>query len=346
MNRLFFLFSLILACSLSAYSQVVPSSCNVPPNLEQAYQRDIVNLAIQAMHEAQSPDTQLSHIPTVWTHSVKEDLAAIFNVSGIPERDSVFDLYCVHDNTGPYQSFQGYLLEVDTSYSWTQAWQNSTTLTGNPNMDGLLAGHQLHLTAFYNWSIGSYALLAADSFWNMPPLLDSLSNVAGVLSAEDDAMFGIGGKIIRTVSGNDRLYDFYYEWGDCPAGCIYYRVWHFKVSPNCMVEYLGVNSNASASAMDPASNCNITNRVDDPDFNGEFVLFPNPTSGKVYLQGTFTWDAPYTATLYDVTGRKLFQSGEFNEIISIDLSDYSPGLYSVVLQRDHEIVSVKKVLKE
>jgi hypothetical protein len=335
--------SLALLGSYSMYAQAVPSSCTVPAVLEVAYERDIANLSLQAIHEAHSPDSLLTHIPAVWTNMVKEELAAIFNVSGIPERDSVFDILCIHDNTGPYQSYKGYKLQVDTSRAWTNAWQNHITMTGNLSMDRLLTRHHLQIGGFYHILSLSFALLVADSFWNMPPLLDSLDNVSGVLWAEPNSIAGIGGRIIRTTVGNDRLYDFYYQWGDCPAGCINYRVWHFKLSPNCMVEYLGFDTNGPSIAVGMGPNCNITTRIDDPREEGAFTLFPNPTTGKVYLEVEEGIEFPTTAVLYDITGRKLQTTASFTTFAEMNLEHYPPGLYTVTIFHEGQVVAVKRL---
>src|SRR5678816_3439404 len=116
MNRLVLLCSLICAtCSMKA--QVV-SSCIVPPLLASEYERDIRQLATNHLFQVQSPDTALVNIPQEYIDTISQGLAAIFNATSLPERDTVFNLYCVHNHNGWPYDYAGFLVRVDTSYSW------------------------------------------------------------------------------------------------------------------------------------------------------------------------------------------------------------------------------------
>ena len=145
------LFTTLLMNGLHAQ---VPSDCTVPPVLRQEYGRDVINLAMTQLYGAASPDTAYVHVPTNWTNPIWEGIAAIYNATAFPERDSVFNLYCVHDQTSMIQTYQGYLIQIDTNFAWTQAWQNLTTLTGNAPLDAMLTRYDLELSQYYNWPIG------------------------------------------------------------------------------------------------------------------------------------------------------------------------------------------------
>ncbi len=87
----------------TAISQV-PSNCTVPPLLASEYHRDITQLAVQRLFELQSPDTVLVTVPQAYIDTISNGLAAILNATSIVERDSVFNLYCVH-NLKPFDGF-------------------------------------------------------------------------------------------------------------------------------------------------------------------------------------------------------------------------------------------------
>src|ERR1043165_5412263 len=113
MKKIILLF--VLLCNM-VHAQI-PSDCTVPQLLSNIFERDIKNMAIRRMFEVQSADTAFVNIPQVWIDTVAEGLAAILNAASIPQRDSIFNMYCVHDNTTPMEVYNGILVHVDTSFS-------------------------------------------------------------------------------------------------------------------------------------------------------------------------------------------------------------------------------------
>ncbi len=323
----------------------VPSSCAMPQILQNAYRRDIANLATRAMYLAQSPDTQLVAIPTAWSQPIADGIAAVFNATSILERDSVFDIYCVHDHTGSYQTFQGFLVKVDTSYAWTQAWQNLTTITGNAPLDLILQTYDLHIAQFYNWPLGNYAVLETDSVWNNRALLALFGPIQGILETEVNASIGLGGRITFEMLTNDRYYDFYHEFGDCSSGCINRRIWHFMVSLDCSVTYLGFDD-SSPFGFNPLpypSNCNLTTNIAQP-LPMVFQVYPNPVQGQLQITAPKENAIISQAALYDIQGRKLLLTAKFTDQVSIDLKDIARGIYSLVILQQGEVVEVKRIV--
>ena len=53
------------------------------------------------------------------------------------------------------------MIYVDTNYSWTQAWQNLNSITGNAYIDSLVVKYNLTVKDFYQAS-WTYALLVTD----------------------------------------------------------------------------------------------------------------------------------------------------------------------------------------
>jgi hypothetical protein len=349
MKRILPFFSLLILGFSSIQAQGVPSSCTVPPILWQEYERDFVNLSMTAMYTLSSPDTQYVRVPATWMNEVSSGIAAIFNATSIPERDSVFDLYCVHDNTSAIQTYSGYLINVDTNYAWTSAWRNMQTLTGNPAVDSLLTKYDLTLTQYFAWSFGHYALLNTDSLWNQRALIDSLEQVPGIIYGEPDAIVGSAGKIDYYNGATGQFYDFYFQFNDCFDGCDNYRVWHFKVWQNCNVEYLGFDDWGffGIEPLPAPLNCNITTGGIGLPKEVEFAVFPNPVDGvlRVQVPGDGA-DAGYRVELWDMMGRKVMASAPFAGELEVDVRGLSAGVYSVVLMADDGIVGVRKIVKE
>ncbi|MBP6721172.1 MAG: T9SS type A sorting domain-containing protein [Bacteroidia bacterium] len=346
MKRSLILPLLLLLTFFGAKAQV-PSDCTVPPVLRQEYARDVINLAMTDMYGASSPDTAFVHVPATWTEPIWAGLAAIYNATPLAERDSVFNLYCVHDQTSMIQTYQGYLIQIDTNFSWTQAWQNLTTLTGNAPLDAMLTRYDLELSQYFNWSFGQYALLQSDSLWNNRALIDSLETIQGIVYGEPDQIIGSAGKIQYSTIGNDRYYDFFFEWSDCFDGCDNYHVWHFKVLADCSVEYLGFDEWGIFGVLPlPAPlNCNISTGQLAANPTREFEVFPNPTSGKIRVEFADFHDERSVLILQDVNGRNLATFDGSNHAVEIDLSIYAAGIYNLVLTTDQKILGSCRVVK-
>ena len=118
---------LLTLLSLPLFAQT-PSDCSLSPQLLNAYEWDIANMAIRNMQQNNSPSLSLVTIPQTEKDLIEKGLAAVLN-SGLPEADSVFNLYCVHDRTSSVMTWQSMMVWVDTSVAWTAAWQNLTALS-------------------------------------------------------------------------------------------------------------------------------------------------------------------------------------------------------------------------
>ncbi|MBK7966977.1 MAG: T9SS type A sorting domain-containing protein [Bacteroidetes bacterium] len=334
----------------------VTSSCVVPPLLKMEYKRDVAQLASYRLYQLQSPDTDLVQIPPAYTDSIFEGLAAIFNATSIPERDSVFNLYCVH-NLNPfagYGGYSGFIVKVDTNYAWTQAWQNLNTLTGDPLMDTILTKYHLSISNFYNWTIGNYAELSVDSSWNIYALIDSIDLVPGVVMTELNSWLGVAGKITYDLIGNSKYYNFYFEYQDCFDGCDAYRNWKFKVNSDCSVEYLGVEDwcywdqlgTPGLCPLPVPINCNTFTPIEEIDEkDGNFVIFPNPSNGifQIGFVGMEINENP-TLTIFNLLGELVYSTEINSNLMQIDLGAISKGVYLVRLNDGQTILTNKIVI--
>ncbi len=331
----------------------VPSTCIIPPLLMNEYGRDIKQLAVQRLFELQSPDTALVRIPQEYTDTISEGMAAILNAISVPERDSVFNIYCVHQ-LNPFDGFGAYdglLVKVDTNYAWTSAWQNLNTITGDPLIDTLVTRYSLTISNFYNWTIGNYAVLSTDSSWNIFALIDSIEMVPGVLTAEQNSLVGVAGKISYSKIGNSRFYDFYFEYQDCFDGCDAYRKWSFKVNTDCSVEYLGFVDwcfwGVGQCPLPAPINCNTFTSIKEDDFEKINCRFlPNPSSGKFQIEviGVTFW-SHFNLEVYNYRSELIYHSELKNSKSEIDLSDQTPGMYLVKIYNEQSLLTRKIVIQ-
>jgi len=338
---------ILLSTTISIQSQIVPSSCTIPPTLANVYKSDIVDLAIKRMFQVHSPDTALVTVPQAWKDTIGEGLAAIYNASSLPESDTVFNCYCIHDHSW-VQSYPLLLVSVDTSYSWTQEWQTLNSITGNPFIDSLMIKYQLNIDDFYYNSSGNMASMFTPSWWNTYALLDSLEQEPGVFYASINHY--LGASVSTTIQydkiGNDRYFSFDYGWSDCIAGCINHRIWHFKVDPECQVEYLGSTNVVGTPDPIPPSLCGTPLSNFNQEQTAQFTAFPNPTKNNVTLR----LDKPVSGaelTLYNVLGQSL-ETIAFvdNEKIMIDMTRHPIGLYLFKLSVGNKIIGSGKLIRE
>jgi hypothetical protein len=337
------LLTLCIFSCIASYAQV-SSSCAVPPLLETEYNKDIVQLTTARLFQIQSPDTAIVRVPQVHYDSIAGGLAAIFNATSIPERDSVFNLYCVHNHNGFPYDYAGLLVEVDTSYSWTNAWQSLNIVTGNSFIDNITSTYSLDIVNFYNWSFGSYAELSTDSAWNILALSDTFLLEPGVITADPNYWLGMAGTIEYNVIGNYRYYDFYFEFNDCFDGCDNYRKWMFRVDTNCTVEYLGfIDWGVFGPEPLPSPiNCNVFTTVPVTNAGEDLHIFPNPVSDKINLHIT---SDKALLRIYNSLGTIILSKQIDTENSVIDFSQYSSGIYIAEIFSEGR-TALKKFIKQ
>ncbi|MCF8374117.1 MAG: T9SS type A sorting domain-containing protein [Bacteroidales bacterium] len=237
----------------------VQSSCCVTPELYNAYHTDVLELTIEYFLNNNLPEINQIEIPQSYQDTIMHGLAAVFNAYSIPERDSVFDIYCIHNNSGyTTHLFHTISIKPDLNYYWANWWANGQTTTYYPPVDNLLSTYGFNLTYYYN-SIDVASFYTSQSI-NVYPLCDSLETIPWIIYAEPGGFIGDDNRIIYNRIGNDLFYSFSVRWGDCMAGCFNHRTWSFKVDADyCMVNYIGMTeSNYNNSPLPYASNCNIT----------------------------------------------------------------------------------------
>lgn len=326
MKKYLFLISICFAMSGSAQ---VTSNCNVPQLLASEYHRDITQLATKRLFEIHSSDTALVRIPQIHYDSIAGGLAAVFNALSIPERDSIFNLYCVHNLNGWPIEYDGLLVQVDTNFAWTQAWQSLNNTTGNSYIDYITSTYSLTISQFFNWSFGNYALLLTDSSWNIPALIDTLEQEPGIVSAEADNIIGAAGTITYSSSGNFRYYNFFFEFSDCFDGCDNYHEWMFMVDYNCSVSYLGFQDYGifGIQPLPQPVNCNTFTSTPDFSQGMNVIVYPNPVHDVLNIQLKGYELGQYILSVYDVLGNEVIHSTFDNDNIHLEAENLTGGIY-------------------
>jgi hypothetical protein len=331
------------------FSQV-PSNCAVTPVLASEYEMDIKYLALKRIFQIQSPDTALVRIPKDYTDTVAGGMAAIVNAVNNPQRDSIFNLYCVHNRTDNLYGLPGwpygFTVKVDIAYPWTEAWQNLETITGDTLMDTILVRYSLYIQDFYTSGTGNYAILNTDSIWNPKALEDSLEMVPGVIHATINGHLGGAGKIVFDKISDERYFDFSVEWGDCYSGCFCFYRWKFKVSTDCQVTYLGLENNIGeyCPELPNPSNCDLFSSIEGQFFDNSTFIYPNPSKDKTTISSPLK-TGNTQLSIFNVSGEKVMEMKLTYTETQIDISTLPRGVYFVRLQNE-KMVEVGKMVKE
>ena len=331
--------SFLIYCN--AYTQI-QSDCAVPPEMAEAYDKDVKGLVIKRMQALNSPDQALIEIPQIWQDSILEGMAAIFNAPDLPERDSVFDLYCVHDvATSP--ALLGFIIGVETNTPMAQAWENGELLTGNAILDTLLVKYNFELTNYFSFGGGVFY---TDRIINLFALADSIVNsVPGVTYGEPDYLIGGAGRIeYATDAEGNRFFDFRFEWNDCFDGCDNFYTWKFGVTPDCQVEFLGTEEGGFFGIEDLPEpvNCMLTDIEPFPGASYVIKIFPNPVRDQLYFSGP----KPDTQwQIFDALGR-LKKTGNAAQQ-NINLTELPSGAYWLRWLNDYgKVLDIQPLIKD
>lgn len=324
-KKLFFLAFLLLYSTAQAQ---VSSSCTPPAILLQQYERDIMNLTLRRMFQVHSPDTNRVIVPTVWSDTITGGLAAIYN-SGIPQADSVFNRYCVHDDaTYPY-AWDNMIVFIDTNVAWTHAWRNLNALTGDPYIDNLVNTHGITILQYYEWSIvGNAVILRTARPVNAIALGDSLTSHTGITHAEPNSIAGANGTIRYSCSGGYRYYDFQFEWSDCFDGCDNYRRWKFRVSDNCEVTYLGFTDWGffGVQPLPAPVNCFMGTGLEPGIPDEKITLYPNPVTDVLHIDAEHPVEQ---IIISDLSGKTI---STVSHQTSANMRGLASGMYLVTVQ--------------
>lgn len=300
-----------------------PSNCSIQTVFKDYYDADIKHLALERIYDQYSNYTDSIEIPYIFQDTIWRGMAAIFNLTSLPERDSVFDNYCIHQFGG--YIYHGIYVNIDTSYDWTIQWQNQNTVTGIAELDTLLATYGFTVTNY--WSNSNTAILYTNQNLNILPLCDSLKFFEGVNYAEPIPYGGSGNSIKYDKIGNDRVYEFTIGYGDCPMGCSGWRTYKFKVYEDCAVEYLGTENHVDPLYPFPSPpNCNITTSIKVFNSQKGFKVYPNPVRTQITIESTNLIRNKFC--IINLYGQLLI-TGEFRQEKRISIENLPIGIYFI-----------------
>ncbi len=159
--------------------------------------------------------------------------------------------------------------------------------------------------------------------------------------AGDDQTICLNEQITLTASGGD---EYLWSTGEITES--------INVTPEEDTEYSVTVYNEldydTANVMVYVTDCSSVENPEDPE-TYEFLVYPNPTSGNlnIKISGVLTVS---NITIYDLSGKMLFnemisaEDGQLGFERTLDLSNYSDGLYLLKLVDDQKTITKKIVV--
>ncbi len=261
MKILILILTILLLCFTNSNGQV-PSNSNVPSALFQNYNMDVHSLALNRIFEVYSDYTDSIDIPQEYCDTIWAGLAAVFNTFPIPERDSVFDFYCIHKQPVMSFYFLSHIKFLIFTTDISNSWAIGNIITGNTEIDSL--------TSLYDFSIDSSTpynsnwtevYMSTPQFINTYAFGQTIINLFGYIPNTFYSPMGIGyainnKDITYSKIGNIQYFNFTYMWGDCMSGCAYNKSWNFGVDSLFQTEFLGTTSTTSTAYSTPVPEWN------------------------------------------------------------------------------------------
>ena len=252
---------LLISCYTIAQTQV-QSSPIAPPELMAHYNRDIYSLALNRIFEVNAPATSNIEIPAVYCDTIKEALACVYNAFPFPERDSVFDIHCIHNHQSYYYDVTHFIYLTSTYFPHYFAWSNYSIFSGDIAIDTLLNNYGFEVVDFHTYNNMISAHFSTSQNINTYALLNYINASPNIVQGQawNGYYGGPSKKIFYSKDQTYRYLDFRIAWGDCYSGCTDFKDYHFRVTENNIVEYTGFTLSPPSNTYYPNySNCAISN---------------------------------------------------------------------------------------
>ncbi len=231
--------AIVVACNGATAPRSMRSSVDdsrVPAELRAAYLEDARLLALRDLLAKGYSEIP---IPREAVQPYYNALVAVYNATALPSRDTVVDVYRIHTLGSP--ATRSLILQLVGTEPWVQRLAQREIPTGYPAIDSLLARYSLSVGSVFAPHDGDVLLtLTAPEPLNMIALAALFGGIAGVRFAEPNGVVGDGNNIAGSIE-DAVLLDYSVGYGDCPAGCIARRFYHFAVHDDGIVEYLGAS---------------------------------------------------------------------------------------------------------
>ncbi|MGM0650664.1 MAG: T9SS type A sorting domain-containing protein, partial [Bacteroidota bacterium] len=261
-------------------------------------------------------------------------LLAVWNADELAARDTVVEMFDIHSRE--LYAVNYILVGADSTLAWMQELEAGNIPCGNDTVDSLINRYSLNLTNYYSHAWEDWPRFDGESNLNMGPLGRLFLPIYGVQYVDT---------LVNTVLDGDRIdfsinsefveLTYSYGWGDCLNGCMYRRYWKFNVYYDCSVEYMGSYGNVLEDMSVFAQNK-----------EAQIEIYPNPVKNRLKLKlHDYALRNEYQLEICSLSGQKLL-SKDIYKSTSLDLSDYSPGIYLLIIKHNNKIIQEEKIIVE
>jgi hypothetical protein len=293
---------ILLGCFLSilvtAMGQIVSSTPVIEDDdLLSVYKNDADWITLEWLSKANLPEKDSICIPQGKSDTILNALLSVHNALSLAARDTVVNRYNIH--VFDYYSMNYYTICPFQKQDWVVQLANRNVPCGQPEIDSLMQKYRFYFDSYeeHKWSRDYYLIkIKSNINYNYAPLKAAFEKISDVDFLEPAlGRIGDGNTITGAIYPDYVLLNYSVGWGDCLAGCIARRFWHFKVYYDYSVEYAG-----SSGADFPWTSINEIN----PDLN-DITVFPNPVKDRLYIRNM---TPPFEYSIIDITG-KIIVSG-------------------------------------
>lgn len=321
----------LFSCQL--VGQNSPSNCNPNDSVAYRYKDDADRLAIRHTYQVNGTYRDSGKIDQQLSARYLKALIAVFNSTNIPARDTVISWLNIH-TLATQPTLREFGIEADSNLFWMKNFRNNVMPCGQATIDATLQKYGFQKTNYSVYPFGSKHLVRFDASYNfnsLPVGISLMQNVPGISMAGSVYSGGDGIDIWDSLNVNFVELAFYYRWGDCIAGCMYYKCWIFRVYNDCTVEYRGTQQNRP---LPPWASI--------PSLNNGLVaatISPNPVLTSIRIDVPYQGD--FLIEIIDLTGKTVIRKGGLNSQTQLDVSELPPGpyvlrLYSNYAQRTYK----------
>ena len=308
-------------------------NCIAPDSIVEKYKDDADRLALRKIARLHLTYEDSIEIPKILSDSFLNQLIAVYNVVGIPERDTVIDILDIH--TFPVFNMKTVFVAADSSLNWMQQLRNGIIPTGYQPLDSIIEKYDLTIDEYYtwyNWFSWHSVYFKSQVNYNIPALASAFETLPEVDFSEPNYVAGDGNNIednLIIIGGENYGYDLFYSygWGDCLAGCTGRRAWWFKTYDDCSVEFV----EAYGSSL-PFTNTHeqTTNPIH---------IRPNLFEDVIWIEGTSDL---FEYSISDINGRNMVR-GKSTERKIANLENLIPGIYILTIREKNSVSSYKIV---
>jgi len=105
---------------------------------------------------------------------------------------------------------------------------------------------------------------------------------------------------------------------------------------------VNVTANGCTSSFSTGFNFIVTG-INSPSLNRKITIFPGPVRDYLYIKYSGN-DGSFEVSLFDISGKKLFENGRFNTTYQLDLRKYNAGPYIVQIISTRNREQIQKLI--